>query len=184
MLFEYTTNRLILKILTPQYARDVLEFQLQDKDLFEQYESDRYPDFYTLEHHRKTLEYEFRLALKKMNVRFYVFLKDDPYTIIGTVCLYEISSTFRRCEIGYKFASRFHGNGYAQEAVLKTIQIAFHELELHRICAHVQENNLPSIRLLEKIGFQKEGVCRHHLCIKGQWTDHLQFSLTESNKNA
>ena len=184
MLFEYTTNRLILKILTPQYARDVLEFQLQDRELFEQYEADRYPDFYTLEHHRKTLEYEFRLALKKMNVRFYVFLKDDPYTIIGTVSLYEISSTFRRCEIGYKFASRFHGNGYAHEAVLKTIEIAFHELGLHRICAHVQESNIASIRLLEKIGFQKEGVCRHHLCIKGQWTDHLQFSLTESNKNA
>ena len=36
MLFEYTTNRLLLKILTPQYARDVLEFQLQDKELFEQ----------------------------------------------------------------------------------------------------------------------------------------------------
>lgn len=181
MLFEYTTERLILKILTPEYAADVLAFQTQDKELFERYEADRCPNFYTLEYHKKTLEYEFRLALKGINVRFYVFHKDAPSTIIGTICLYEISSIYKRCEIGYKFASRFHRNGYALESLLKATSVAFYELGLHRIGAHVQEDNIASIRLLEKIGFQKEGVCRHHLCIKGQWTDHLQFSLLPSD---
>uniref|UniRef100_UPI004056DC29 GNAT family N-acetyltransferase n=1 Tax=Agathobacter sp. TaxID=2021311 RepID=UPI004056DC29 len=177
MLFEYTTERLILKILTPESAADVLAFQTEDKELFELYEADRCPGFYTLEHHKKTLEYEFRLALKNINVRFYVFRKEDPSQIIGTVCLYEISSVYKRCELGYKFASRFHHHGYAYESLMKAIHIAFHELDIHRIGAHVQETNLPSIRLLKKIGFEQEGICRHHLCIKGQWTDHLQFSL-------
>lgn len=181
MLFENTTKRLLLKVLTPEQATKVLEFQLQDKELFERYEADRCPNFYTIEHQKKMLEYEFRLALKKINIRFYIFLKDDPTTIIGTICLYEISSTYKRCEIGYKFASRFHGNGYALEALLKVIQIAFQELELERIVAHVQDTNFSSIRILKKIGFQKEGICRHHLRIKGQWTDHLQFSLLPSD---
>jgi len=181
MLFEYTTERLILKVLTPEHASQVLEFQLQDKELFERYEADRVPNFYTLEHQKKMLEYEFRLALKKINIRFYIFLKEEPTTLIGTVCLYNITSTYKRCEIGYKFASRFHGNGYALEALLKAIFIAFDELGLERIVAHVQETNLSSIQLLKKIGFQKEGICRHHLYVKGQWTDHLQFSLLPSD---
>lgn len=177
MLFEYSTKRLLLKILAPNSADSVLEFQLNDKELFERYEADRCPNFYTIEHQKKMLECEFRLALKKLNIRFYVFLREDPTTIIGTISLYNINSTNKCCEIGYKFASRFHGNGYALESLLEAICIAFDELELERIVAHVQETNLASIRLLEKIGFQKEGVCRHHLCVKGQWTDHLQFSL-------
>lgn len=177
MLFEYPTKRLLLKILVPNYADSVLEFQLNDKELFERYEAERCPNFYTLEHQKKMLEYEFRLALKKLNIRFYVFLKEDPTTIIGTIHLYNINSTHKSCEIGYKFASRFHGKGYAFESLLEAIYIAFDELELERIVAHVQETNLSSVRLLEKIGFQKEGICRHHLCVKGQWTDHLQFSL-------
>ncbi len=181
MLFEYTTERLILKILTPEHAAHVLAFQLQDKELFERYEADRCPNFYTVEHQKKMLEYEFRLALKKINIRFYIFLKEDPTTIIGTICLYDITSTYKRCKIGYKFASRIHGNGYAFESLLKVICIAFDELGLERIEAHVQETNIPSIQLLEKIGFKKEGICRHHLCIKGQWTDHLQFSLLPSD---
>lgn len=181
MLFEYTTERLILKVLTPEHAARVLAFQLQDKELFEYYEADRCPNFYTFEHQKKMLEYEFRLALKKLNIRFYVFLKEDPTTIIGTICLYNITSTYKRCEIGYKFASHFHGNGYAFESLLKTIFIAFDELGLERIVAHVQETNISSIRLLEKMGFQKEGICRHHLYLKGQWTDHLQFSLLPSD---
>ena len=177
MLLEYETNRLILKILSPQYAKDVLAFQENDRHLFEQYELDRYPDFYTVEHQEKILQCEYKLALKLSTVRFYVFLKDTPQTLIGTVCLYDISNTYSRCEIGYKFASNYHHHGYAYETLEKAIDIAFNDLHLHRICARVQETNTASIHLLENLGFEKEGVCRHHLKIHGIWTDHLQYSL-------
>ena len=108
---------------------------------------------------------------------FYVFLKDDPDTIIGTVCLYDISKVYAKADIGYKFSSKHHHQGYASEAVEKIIDIAFTELGLHRICAHVMESNLPSLRLLTGLGFEKEGICRDYLCLNGIWTDHLQYSL-------
>lgn len=177
MLLQYETQRLILKVLGPDYSSDVLRFYKNDQELFEQFEADRSPNFYTEAHQRTILQLEYGLTLKLSQVRFYVFLKDDPEKIIGTVCLYDISNSYSRADIGYKFASQFHHKGYATEAVEKLIDIAFSELNLHRLCAHVQENNHPSINLLHGLGFQKEGICRDYLRLNGSWTDHLQYSL-------
>ena len=177
MLLQYETRRLILKVLGPDYSNDVLRFYLKDQELFEQYESDRSPNFYTENHQRTILQLEYGLTLKLAQVRFYIFLKEDPETIIGTVCLYDISNSYARAEIGYKFSSAYHHKGYATEAVEKLIDISFSELNLHRICAHVQEHNTSSIRLLLGLGFEKEGICRDFLCLNGMWTDHLQYSL-------
>ena len=177
MLLQYETQRLILKILGPDYSSDVLRFYLNDKELFERYEADRSPVFYTEAHQRNILHLEYGLTLKLSQVRFYVFLKEDPDTIIGTVCLYDISKTYSKADIGYKFASKHHHKGYASEAVEKILDIAFSELNLHRICAHVLESNEPSLRLLHGLGFVKEGICRDYLCLHGVWSDHLQYSL-------
>ena len=177
MLLQYETQRLILKVLGPDYSSDVLRFYEKDQALFEQYEAGRSPNFYTEAHQRTILQLEYGLTLKLAQVRFYVFLKEDPETIIGTVSLYDISNSYSRAEIGYKFSSAYHHKGYASEAVEKLLDIAFSELNLHRICARVQEDNIPSIKLLTGLGFEKEGVCRDYLCLNGIWTDHLQYSL-------
>ena len=177
MLLQYETQRLILKVLGPDYSSDVLRFYLKDRDLFEQYEADRSLNFYTEGHQRTILQLEYGLTLKLAQVRFYVFLKENPEMIIGTVCLYDISNSYSRANIGYKFSSAFHHKGYATEAVEKLLDIAVSELGLHRICAHVQESNTPSIRLLTGFGFEQEGICRDYLCLNGIWTDHLQYSL-------
>jgi len=177
MLLQYETQRLILKIIGPDYARDVLQFYLNDKELFEQYETDRGPNFYTEGHQHNILQVEYGLALKMQQIRFYVFLKENPHQLIGTICLYQVSNLYSHAELGYKFSSKFHHKGYASEAVEKLIDIAFMELNLHRLTAHVQEDNLPSIRLLENLGFQQEGICRDYLYLHGVWKDHIQYSL-------
>lgn len=177
MLLQYETRRLILKVLGPDYANDVLQFYLNDKELFEKYEADRCPNFYTENYHRNILHLEYGLCLKLTHIRFYVFEKENPETIVGTVSLYEISNTYSKAELGYKFSSQHHHKGYASEAVEKILDIAFTELGLHRICARVMEENTPSIRLLLGLGFEKEGVCRDFMKLRGQWVDHVQYSL-------
>ena len=177
MLLQYETSRLILKVLGPDYAADVLSFYQRDKELFERYEADRCENFYTEGHQRTILHLEYGLCLKLEAIRFYVFLKENPDTIIGTVSLYEIAKPASRAEVGYKFSSAYHHKGYASEAVEKILDIAFSELKLHKICAHVHTDNLSSIRLLSGLGFEKEGMSRHHMKLRGIWVDHLQYSL-------
>lgn len=177
MLLQYETQRLILKIIGPDYAKNVLNFYLNDKELFEKYETDRCPNFYTETYQRNTLQAEYTLTLRLQQIRFYVFSKEEPEQIIGTISLYHISNIHSHAEIGYKFSSKYHHKGLASEAVEKMIDIAFTELHLHRLTAHVMESNLPSIRLLEGLGFQKEGVSRDYLYLHGSWKDHIQYSL-------
>ena len=47
MLFAYETERLLLKIIKPDQADAVLDFYMRDKELFEKFEPDRMPNFYT-----------------------------------------------------------------------------------------------------------------------------------------
>lgn len=175
---EYQTDRLILKILTPDYLRPVLNFQIRNKDVFEKYEPTRPENFYTFGYQHTLLKCEYKLAMKLSTVRFYVFRKEDPRTVIGTVCLHDISYGAYLCsEVGYKFDKNYWHKGYAREALSQVLQIAFTDLKLHRIFARVVPENTPSIRLLTSLGFTEEGLEHKSIQIQGKWTDHLRFAL-------
>lgn len=182
MNFKYETPRLTLKVLTPDYLREVLDFQLRNRELFEKYEPDLPDNFYTLSHQQAILKCEHKLAVKMSTIRFYVFLnKTNGKTdrrIIGTVCLHDIvRSAYSCCEVGYKFDREWQHRGYAGEALKKAVEIAFKELELHRVFARVVPDNERSIRLLETAGFIQEGLERESILIQGKWTDHLRYAM-------
>lgn len=175
---EYQTDRLILKILTPNYYKEVLEFQINNRSLFEKYEPTRPQNFYTFSYQQNLLKCEYKLALKLSTVRFYAFTKENPYTIIGTVCMHNIiRAAYECCEIGYKFDTAWQHQGYAHEALEKVISIAFNELNLHRIFARVAPDNFSSIRLLLSLNFIEEGIERSSIQIQGKWTDHIRYAL-------
>ena len=146
MFFQYETPRLLLKVLRADCAPQVLDFYNRDKELFEMYEIDRVPDFYTVKHLQKVLRYEYNMAVKSQLFRFYVFQKENPCRIIGTVCIHNIAPAFYgSCEIGYKFSSEFHHMGYATEAVGFCTKLAFNELRMHKVTAVVHPGNVPSM---------------------------------------
>ena len=66
-------------------------------------------------------------------------------------------------------------------AVRAVITIAFDSLHLNRVEAACLPNNTASIRLLEKVGFAREGYARRYLCIDGRWQDHLLFGLVRDD---
>ena len=177
-LMEYETERLILKILTPDYAKDVYKFLDKNRELFEKYEPSLPNNYYTIDQQNIILNCELKLAFQSKSIRYYVFLKENPKQIIGTVCLHNISSSaYSSCEIGYKFDSDYHHKGYAREAVAMGVSIAFAALNLHRVYARVMPQNTASIKLLKTLLFEEEGLERECIKIKNKWEDHLRFSL-------
>lgn len=84
--------------------------------------------------------------------------------------------------IGYWSGEPYAGKGYMTEALSLVIPFAFDQLRLHRIEAACIPHNQRSIRLLEKAGFEREGLLRSYLKINGFWQDHLLFALIESDK--
>lgn len=81
------------------------------------------------------------------------------------------------CTLGYWMGQRHAGKGHMTEAVRGALGFAFSELALHRVEAACLPNNAPSRRLLERVGFQREGEARGYLRINGVWADHLLYGM-------
>lgn len=176
--FLYETNRLILKVLDVSYANDILLWYSKNRFDFDQYEPKRSDKFYTEEFHYRLLELENEYMLKGEMFRFYAFFKDDPKTILGTISIRNISrGPYQSCEIGYKVDSKFRRIGIGYEMVKKACDLVFEDLDLHRIEATCLPWNKPSYTLLEKIGFEREGLMRKSCEINGQYEDLYLYSL-------
>ena len=67
--------------------------------------------------------------------------------------------------------------GFATEAVRAVVAFGFDTLELHRIFAFTDVTNVASKRVLEKVGFEKEGVLRKHTRRSGVWCDSAVFGV-------
>lgn len=181
---EYETDRLLLRVLTSDHAALVCNFLYRNREIFEKYEPALPANYYTPEYQATILNCELQLALQTKNLRYYVFLKENPTLLIGTVCLHDIRKhAYSCCEIGYKFDQAYWHKGYAKEAVTMGISIAFGALGLHRVFARVLPENTASIRLLQSLSFVEEGTECECLQIRGSWRDHLRFSFLNQLQN-
>jgi ribosomal-protein-alanine N-acetyltransferase len=97
--------------------------------------------------------------------------------IIGKITLFQFSEQNRRAEIGYILGYPHWGNGYMSEAIEPVIDYAFTTLKLHRIEADTDPENLASLALLEKFGFQREGYFRERWWLKDKWADSVMLAL-------
>lgn len=79
--------------------------------------------------------------------------------------------------VGYWMGAPHAGKGVMTEAVGLVAGFAFSTLRLRRLEASCLPENTRSIRLLQKVGFTREGLARRYLCIAGEWRDHLLWGL-------
>lgn len=80
--------------------------------------------------------------------------------------------------MGYGIAKEYEGNGLAFNMCNTAIDYALHTLKLHRIMANYMPSNLRLEKLLNRLGFVKEGLAHEYLKIAGKWEDHVLKSLT------
>ena len=112
---------------------------------------------------------------------FFLFL-NDTQELIGGVTISNIRrSVAQTGTVGYWMGEPFHGRGHMTAGVRALIPHAFGALRLRRLEAACIPTNAASIRLLEKVGFGREGYAREYLCIDGVWRDHLLFALLRSD---
>lgn len=71
--------------------------------------------------------------------------------------------------------------GYAKEAVKEALHIAFTDLGFHRIEAHINVDNMPSIHLAESVGMKFECIREGFIFENGEWTDHVVYSILQQN---
>lgn len=114
---------------------------------------------------------------EEQSIRWGITLKPCD-KVIGT-CGFSDFDHFSRAELGYELSEAYWHKGIMNEALRAIIPFGFNEIEMHRIQASVFPDNLASIKVLEKFGFQKEGLLRQYTYIKHRdvWEDCLVLAL-------
>jgi len=103
-------------------------------------------------------------------------------TLIGIVSLHRIDWLRHSAGIGYWIRRSRFGQGFATEACAAVLGHAFDALRINRVEALVALANKPSQRVVEKLGFTREGVAREAELIEGAFLDHYQYSLLDSDR--
>lgn len=112
---------------------------------------------------------------------FFVFAADGV-ALLGGLTLSQVQRGVTQSgSLGYWMGARYAGRGYMTDAVRTLLRFSFNTLRLHRVEAACLPHNAASIRLLEKVGFQREGYARSYLCIDGRWQDHLLYAMVSDD---
>lgn len=90
----------------------------------------------------------------------FVIVDKRTHAAIGTCLVFRYDEGSRRAELGYALGRSHWGSGYMREALHATIHHAFRAMGLRRLEAEVNPTNAASVRLLERLGFVREGVLR------------------------
>ncbi|QNN24162.1 GNAT family N-acetyltransferase [Planctomycetales bacterium ZRK34] len=99
--------------------------------------------------------------------------------LVGCIGL-EITPVHRHAELGYWIGPDHWSCGYATEAGRAILDFAFNTLGLHRVHVHHFAENTASARVIEKLGFQREGLARQHVYKDGQPIDIVLYGLLAS----
>lgn len=98
--------------------------------------------------------------------------------LVGTINYTNIvRGPFQACNLGYQIAAEHEGRGLMTEALRAANAFVFEALKLHRIMANYRPENARSARVLERLGFVREGLARDYLFIDGAWRDHVLTAL-------
>jgi len=98
-------------------------------------------------------------------------------TFLGWCALARWNPEFRSAALGYCLTEAAWGHGYATEAARALLRWAFDTLDLNRVQAEVDTRNGASARVLEKLGFVREGTLREDCIVNGDVSDSWVYGL-------
>ena len=118
------------------------------------------------------------LDLSANGVLGHVFGIYDNDTFVGCCSLIPQNDVYRiNAEIGYWIGEPYWGRGYATDAVRQCLKFAFEELNLLRVYANIYEYNIGSMKVLGKVGFEKEAIIKSSIMKEGKIFDEHLYSI-------
>lgn len=97
--------------------------------------------------------------------------------LVGELSLIWRSVEARQGEVGWIFHPDHQGRGYAREASVRLLDLAFGEADLHRVYARCDAANTSSWGLMERLGMRREAHFREHGLFKGAWDEEFYYAI-------
>jgi ribosomal-protein-alanine N-acetyltransferase len=154
-------------------AQDIAELVAAQREHLAPWDPRREPGFYTRAGQRARLTAVERD--RAAGTAFRCLILEDG-ELAGEVAISNVvRRSFQSANLGYWVARERCGRGVATAAVAAMAELAFGELELHRLEAGALLHNTGSHIVLDRNGFTPFGIAQRYLRIAGSWCDHVLF---------
>lgn len=175
------SERCLLKTLVEEDAPKLTKLVTDNKLFWSVHEPLHGHEFYSLNFQTKRIQESIRQMGMSREYSFGVFLKGTQL-LIGHISVYSLKRLpFASAFIGYSLDERYTGQGFATEMVKRVTAFCFEELSLHRVEAYVSPANIASFHVLERVGYQREGLLKQLLFINGRWVDHYLYAYVDQD---
>ncbi len=172
------TNRLILRRIEKGDAHDIFTY-LSDKEVMKHYGTE---PFQTVDEAISAISRYETMFTEKRGIRWGITLKGDN-RVIGSCAFHNMVSEHCRTDIGFVLSKNYWGQGIAQEALKAAIKYGVEYMNLNRIEALIEPPNVASQKLVERLGFLREGLLRSYEYYCGKFDDLYMYSLLKSDIN-
>jgi ribosomal-protein-alanine N-acetyltransferase len=171
------TRRLVIRTLSAKDIPAYLDYLAAERRDHARW-TPRRPGEDTAAHWRKALRLRERDRREGRSLFLFLFVKGRPREIVGHASLSNIvRGAFQACHLGYALRKGHEGQGLMTQALRAILRHAFGPMGLHRVMANYMPSNRRSARVLEGLGFRREGLAKEYLRIAGRWEDHVLTSL-------
>jgi [ribosomal protein S5]-alanine N-acetyltransferase len=147
--------------------------RLSGRDFLQPWEPTWSEDEFLLSSFRRRINHYAKLVGDDLAYPFFIFSHDGS-TLKGGITLSNVRrGVAQMATLGYWTGAGFAQSGVMTDALGAVVNFAGEKLDLHRLEAACLPSNTPSIKLLERARFEREGFARAYLKINGQWEDHV-----------
>jgi ribosomal-protein-alanine N-acetyltransferase len=170
------TERLVLRKFDKMDINDIYELRTCERVM-------KYmdaPPMESLEETERFLNYILKTYEDGEGINWVISLKGSE-RMIGYIGFWRFDRGNYRGEIGYALKKDFWNMGLMSEAVNRIIKFAFESMPLNSIEGNVNPFNIPSIKLLEKSKFNREGYFRENYYFDGKFIDTITFSMIKKD---
>lgn len=134
--------------------------------------------------YRRRIRHYQRELQEESGYAFFVIRASDRRLLGGLTLSNVRRGVTQAATLGYWIGAQHARKGHMTAAVRALMPFVFDQLDLHRLEAACLLTNQPSIRLLKRVGFVREGVARRYLKINGTWRDHILYALLDTDPAA
>ncbi|NOH96709.1 GNAT family protein [Vibrio sp. 99-70-13A1] len=172
--YRISSNHITLKIIEASDAREFSQLIRQSSSLFEWIDWCT-PDYSETEAEKFILAT--RLNWVKADAFGFGIFDNLSGDLVGMVAINELYHTFNMASLGYWIGDKYQNKGVATEALKALINFCFEQLKLTRLEIVCDPDNLPSQRLIERCGAEKEAIARNRFVFNGKPKDGVVFSI-------
>jgi len=111
----------------------------------------------------------------------FLYFEESIFEPVGNIFYFDINERNLSCEFGYKINPKYRNQGFGKTMLAESIYHIFTNTNFNKLYCQTASFNLPSVKLLESIGFKRDGILREHHELEGILYDDYIYSMLRSD---